>query len=629
VRAVKLLVPVVVLAALALVEPPPVGATVNVSVSSSTMSVTIIGSDSVSFSCVGGNTRVNGQPTNPALACSALTRVGVTGSDGTQVVDGSGLDAAAFSAGAFLEVSLGGGADVVTDTRRADSIAMGAGTDRLTMKADGAVNTLVNLGDDDTDSVLIEGTPEADGFYVGALGPNATVRADTTSGSRFHTFQLIDALRIAAGDGHDGLSTVDVIPGATLTSLEMDGGDGDDDLLSGSVGTRMVGGDGTNTMRGGTGADVAVTGSRTDTIDLGLGDNDIVDGTSLRAGGRTVTVTAGGRDTYGVQHPAIDAVVRVRPAVGGGSVTSSLSRSGRQDVGASFAGAEAAFRSDINARHLVDVVLAAGTDGYRFDLDTFGDDLLDVTIPTGGWSSGGGPGSTMTIDPHAPGIGSVTATGVSLSTVSIHGAWATPNEGFAHRVVRDLMFRFLPPVERAALTARLGAGTSRATVVGELVDTDEYRGLDVDRIFAQYLRRTPDAAGRAYWIDSIDGGNPLWRVRAQVFGSPEYFTKAGGTNAAFVRKAYADVLGRLPDAAGQQYWVERLEAGVLRSVVAKQFLTVAETRNRIVDDQVLRFLDRPATPAERSTWAPRMNEVGGEQALIRFLAASTSYFQRT
>ncbi len=621
-RAAKTLVLGVLLATLGVVAaPPPAGATITVNVGSSTMSIVAVGPETVSFSCVGGNVRVNGQPTSPSLACAVLTRVSVNGDAAAQTIEGDGLDDAAFAADPYLELTLAGGADVVRDTLQADWISAGAGADQMTMKAEGAVNTLVN----EVNTLLVEGTSTGDGVYVGALDLETTVQIDTTSGTRTHTFQFLDAIRVHGNGGDDGLSTTDVLPGAVLTSLELDGGDGDDSLLSGSLGTRMVGGTGTNSFQGGLGDDVAVTSSTSDTIGLGAGDNVVVDGTSLRAGGRAVTGTSGGRDTYRVEHPAVDAVVRVRPLEPGGAVTSSLSRTGRQDIGATFAGAQASFRSETNARHLVDVVLSEGTDGYHFAFDSFDDDLLDITVPDGGWTKAGSLGQNMVIDPTTPGIGTVWV--VDAGAVSVHGPWPSAPTSFAHRVVRDLLFRFPSESERIELATRVGPGNvPRPTVIAELTDTDEYRGLDVDRIFVQNLRRRPDGAGRAYWIDSIHGGNPLWRVRAQVFGSPEYFTRAGGTNAAYVRAAYADVLGRLPDAAGLQYWVERLEAGVLRSVVAKQFLTVAETRRRIVDDQFLRFLDRKATPAEQSRWATGLHKPDAEQALIRFLAATSTYY---
>ena len=72
----------------------------------------------------------------------------------------------------------------------------------------------------------------------------------------------------------------------------------------------------------------------------------------------------------------------------------------------------------------------------------------------------------------------------------------------------------------------------------------------------------------------------------------EYFTKAGGTNALYVAKAYEDVLGRKPDPSGQVYWTNKLNNGADRGSVALQFINSPEARRRLVDDQFLRFLAR-------------------------------------
>jgi hypothetical protein len=152
----------------------------------------------------------------------------------------------------------------------------------------------------------------------------------------------------------------------------------------------------------------------------------------------------------------------------------------------------------------------------------------------------------------------------------------------------------------------------------------------VDRVFRRYLRRAADAGGRSYWITSIRNGKSLTQFRAQLLGSNEYFTKAGGTNAAFVTKVYQDVLGRTPDAGGAAYWTAKADAGLDRGLIARQFLNAAESRRAVVKDQFLRFLDRQPTAQETQDWIDVLYTVrSGEQDLVAFLAASGGYFNRT
>ena len=213
---------------------------------------------------------------------------------------------------------------------------------------------------------------------------------------------------------------------------------------------------------------------------------------------------------------------------------------------------------------------------------------------------------------------------------SVHGPWTNKNQGFAHRAYRDLLFRFPTNTVRDQVRDQLTAGTkTRAAVAQGLIDTDEYRGLDVDRVFVKYLHRTSDPSGRTYWINALRGGRALWRFRAQLFGSNEYFSKAGGSNAAYVTQAYNDALGRNPDPSGQAYWTNKLNAGAERGMVALQFINSAEARRRLVDDQFLRFLDRLPTTAEQAEWSAAVSDAGGEQALIADLVASNAFFNRS
>ncbi|MEZ5205029.1 MAG: DUF4214 domain-containing protein [Acidimicrobiales bacterium] len=194
----------------------------------------------------------------------------------------------------------------------------------------------------------------------------------------------------------------------------------------------------------------------------------------------------------------------------------------------------------------------------------------------------------------------------------------------------DLIFAFATDGWRDATRDQLTSGSkTRLQVAQGLMDTDMYRGLDVDRVFVKYLRRTSDPSGRTFWINRLREGRALWRFRAQLFGSPEYFNKAGGTNESYVTKAYSDVLGRAPDPSGRTFWTNKLNNGADRGQVALQFLNSPESRRRLVDDQFLRFLDRLPTATEQSTWVAQIPSDDGEQRLIAFLAASTAYFNRT
>lgn len=72
-----------------------------------------------------------------------------------------------------------------------------------------------------------------------------------------------------------------------------------------------------------------------------------------------------------------------------------------------------------------------------------------------------------------------------------------------------------------------------------------------------YLHRQPTPSART-WIQSLRTGHSPRDVQSSILASDEYYRDAGGTNASYVRRLYADVIGRAPLPAEINYWVGRL-----------------------------------------------------------------------
>ncbi|HEV7720045.1 MAG TPA: DUF4214 domain-containing protein, partial [Iamia sp.] len=149
--------------------------------------------------------------------------------------------------------------------------------------------------------------------------------------------------------------------------------------------------------------------------------------------------------------------------------------------------------------------------------------------------------------------------------------------------------------------------------------------------FLDILRRDTDAAGRAYWIDRLDEGLVLRRLRANLYGSNEYYADAGNTAPQYVAKAYRDILGRTAGQSEIDYWVAQIEdVGLTKGTVADRFLNTEEARTVVIRDLFLRWADREPTTPEIDSWNTQLGSstTDGEVALIRFLAASTAYYSR-
>ncbi|MFZ6678438.1 M57 family metalloprotease [Undibacterium sp. Tian12W] len=91
--------------------------------------------------------------------------------------------------------------------------------------------------------------------------------------------------------------------------------------------------------------------------------------------------------------------------------------------------------------------------------------------------------------------------------------------------------------------------------------------LDIDGIAGQAYRiyqaafgRTPDLAGLGYWIKDMDKGSSLTTVAAGFMQSKEFQTLYGANPSVdtFLTTLYKNILGRIPDQAGYDYWKNEL-----------------------------------------------------------------------
>lgn len=607
----------------------PASALTTVTTSGTTMTVAVSGTEELDIRCTGGFVAVNTKTGSPTIPCGTFTKITVTGDSASQTIDGQDLEVPAFSAKPFLVASLGDGLDTVYSTSRADNLDFGGGNDRLYL-VPGAADTLVD-GGAGTDEVRIWGTPGNDELVGSSNSANLSlthVWGGSTKTNALKNWEYIEAY------GYAGNDTVDLSGITASSSIKQGGvygGDGDDTIRGAQFDTDLFAGSGTNQIFGGSATDNIGSEGNGDTIKLGGGAGDRVYDRKSGRSGRTVD-NVGASNWYFFEGGLGDTTSRIRPGSNGTAVvTNSLTRTGQQVVGSSFKNVSSSFvvNTGGSAKGLADIVALDNSRKTYARGDQTDDDILDVTIPLGSWTTVGTPQTTYFITPANATYAPVQAS--NFGAVSIHGPWTNKNSGFVHRATRDLMFRFADGGTINATSAALTAGTTtRPAVVEGLMDTDEYRGLDVDRTFTRFLRRTVDPSGRAYWINSIGNGKALWRFRAQLFGSNEYFTKAGGTNAAYLDKVYFDVLGRPIDPSGKAYWGKKLDGGADRGSVALNFINSTEFRRFVVDDQFLRFLDRKATPDEHATWDPRITgTTTGEQDLIAHLAGSAEYYGRS
>ena len=146
-----------------------------------------------------------------------------------------------------------------------------------------------------------------------------------------------------------------------------------------------------------------------------------------------------------------------------------------------------------------------------------------------------------------------------------------------------------------------------ANIVDDFVNSPEFKSRNlsnadkVEILYKTMLDRGPDAAGKAYWVNNLEQGQPLAAIINGFCNAPEFINicnsygikpgsvtvpdaQAIGKRAkieAFVTRCYSIILGRQPDAAGLNHWANSLENGTkAASNIIDDFINSPEFRNR-------------------------------------------------
>ena len=121
---------------------------------------------------------------------------------------------------------------------------------------------------------------------------------------------------------------------------------------------------------------------------------------------------------------------------------------------------------------------------------------------------------------------------------------------------------------------RLDFQSGASTLGNDLFEIDAFDGiatLDPDdfaqivELYIAYFNRAPDAVGLAFWGNAFADGLSMEEMAALFIDQDETRETYPGTmsNAAFATAVYNNVLGRVPDADGFDFWVGLLEDGAV------------------------------------------------------------------
>jgi hypothetical protein len=185
------------------------------------------------------------------------------------------------------------------------------------------------------------------------------------------------------------------------------------------------------------------------------------------------------------------------------------------------------------------------------------------------------------------------AAGVSLSGVS--NAFAASNEfqstygslsndAFVDLVYANVLGRSPDPAGKAYWLQQLGAGMSRGQLMTGFSDSAELitatgtasptsaSEAAIYRLYVAFFLRFPDQPGLQYWVGVRNSGVSLETIAASFVGSAEFGQTYGSLpDSGFVDLVYANVLARTPDSAGASYWHSQLTTGVNRGAMMVGF----------------------------------------------------------
>lgn len=170
-----------------------------------------------------------------------------------------------------------------------------------------------------------------------------------------------------------------------------------------------------------------------------------------------------------------------------------------------------------------------------------------------------------------------------------------------------------------------GGSKSRHVMAYGLLFSAEGSRQEVARAYDDLLHRTPDPAGADYWTNHL-GGRGVLDLRVLLIAADEYHLQAGGSDTTWLNRVYADVLGRSPDAAGRAYWLGLGDLGVARASIAGAIYRSDEALGQRVDAYYLDVLNRAPSSAERDG-AIGAVRVHGERYLRAQLWASDEAFE--
>lgn len=207
---------------------------------------------------------------------------------------------------------------------------------------------------------------------------------------------------------------------------------------------------------------------------------------------------------------------------------------------------------------------------------------------------------------------------------------------FVTRLYDDVLEHDPTPVEMADALTTLGNGgaEARSRLAQDVVMSAEARAIRVDAAFHTLLKRYPDSAELAAWVNrlpgSVDGGVSGAEMVGEIAALAEFYARNADVAARFLSQLYVDLLNRQPTAAelsSDAASITQANAGssAVRLAIAENVISGSEFRH----DEITSFFETYLRPtcarlASQACAAPLQNPSASEMSAAMTALASGS-----
>ena len=208
---------------------------------------------------------------------------------------------------------------------------------------------------------------------------------------------------------------------------------------------------------------------------------------------------------------------------------------------------------------------------------------------------------------------------------------------FAMQLYRDILFREGETGGLSYWQSQIDSGAlNRAQVASAFLASPEFQAGagGIARLYFGAMHRLPDAAGLAYWMGQEQAGASLSAITSAFATSSEFATAYGSlSNTAFVDQLYLNILNRAVDAAGESYWSGQLAAGVSRATVMSALLESTEGKAALgakvtIALDYIGLLGRSPEQAGFDNWLQQQQNGTSQVSIIGNFLAAQEYHDR-